>query len=338
MRELEQINDHIDELIGKYLAGEAVAEEIAFIESWASENESNRKYFDQFKTIFQKAAEVSDYQIYDTDVAWSKMKRSLHAKQGKSAVLPPPPLNSFQLSWRIAAAVILIMGVGLFLVRTFQPAEPSPVVVLSKTETVADTLPDGSGVVLNKQTNLAYKFDQKERVHTVKLKGEAYFNIHHDSTKTFIVDIDGVMIKDIGTSFNVKAYPESNTIEVVVESGEVMFYTNNDSGVYLRANGKGIYNKTTKTFTIDQPGENVLAYKTRVFTFSNSDLATVTEALNYVYDKEIVINDKIRSCHITVSFNNESQDEIVAIIAETLGLTVSESAGKIMLEGPGCEH
>ena len=153
---MEQINDHIDELIGKYLAGEAVAEEIAFIESWASENESNRKYFDQFKTIFQKAAEVSDYQIYDTDAAWSKMKRSLRGSQGKSAVLPPPaPSHSFQLNWRIAAAVILIMGVGLFLVRTFRPAELSPVVVLSNTETVADTLPDGSGVVLNKQTQLS---------------------------------------------------------------------------------------------------------------------------------------------------------------------------------------
>ena len=120
--------------------------------------------------------------------------------------------------------------------------------------------------------------------------------------------------------------------------GKLCFIPITDSGVYLRANGKGIYNKTTKTFTIDQPGENVLAYKTRVFTFSNSDLVTVIEALNGVYDKQIIISDKIRSCHITVSFNNESQDEIVAIIAETLGLTVRESEDKIMLEGPGCEQ
>ena len=67
-------------------------------------------------------------------------------------------------------------------------------------------------------------------------------------------------------------------------------------------------------------------------------LWTVIEALNEVYDKQIMISDKIGSCHITVSFNNESQEEIVAIIAETLGLTVSESEGKIMLEGRGCEQ
>ena len=336
---MEQINDHIDELIGKYLAGEAVSEEIAFIESWVNENEGNRKYFDQFKTIFQKAVEVTDYQTYDTDAAWAKMKQSLRGSQGKSAVLPPAaPTNSFRFNWRIAAAVVMALGVGLFVYRVSRTEGPSSVMVKSNTGTVSDTLPDGSGVVLNKQTQLAYEFDQKKKVHTVTLKGEAYFNIQHDSTKTFIVNIDGVMIRDIGTSFNVKAYPESNTVEVAVESGEVAFFTNTDSGVYLRANGKGIYDKTTKRFTIDQPEENVLAYKTRRFTFSDSDLASVIEALNGVYDKEIIVSDNIRNCHITVSFNNESQNEIVAIVAETLGLSVSESNGKIMLEGPGCEQ
>ena len=339
MRKLEQTNEHIDDLIGKYLAGEAISEEIAFIESWVNKDERNRKYFDQFKTIFQKSAEITEYQTYDTDAAWAKLKRTLKTSQGKAVTLQPPASsNSFQLFWKIAASLILVLGVGFFVYKLNTPEVVSPVVVESNTTTVTDTLPDGSDVVLNKQSQLAYSFDKQKKVHKVTLKGEAYFNIQHDSTKTFIVDIDGVLIKDIGTSFNVKAYPESNTVEVVVESGEVMFYTDTDSGVYLRAKGKGIYNKSTKTFTIDQPEENVLAYKTRFFTFSNTDLQTVVESLNGVYEKEIVLTDKIRNCHITVSFNNESQEEIVAIIAETLGLAITESDGRIMLEGPGCDQ
>ena len=336
---MEHTNEHIDDLIGKYLAGEAVSEEIAFIESWVNQDERNRKYFDQFRTIFQKSAEVIDYQVYDTDAAWAKLRKSLKVSQGKSVALQPPtPTNSFQLFLRIAASVILVLGVGFFVYQLNKPEAVRPTVVVSKAGTITDKLPDGSDVVLNKQSQLAYSFDKKKKVHKVTLKGEAYFNIQHDSTKTFIVDIDGVMIKDIGTSFNVKAYPESNTIEVVVESGVVMFYTDTDSGVYLRANGKGIYDKSTRIFTIDQPEENVLAYKTKVFTFSNTDLQTVAESLNGVYEKEIVITGKIKTCHITVSFNNESHEEIVAIIAETLGLKIIESGGKIMLEGPGCEQ
>jgi ferric-dicitrate binding protein FerR (iron transport regulator) len=115
-----------------------------------------------------------------------------------------------------------------------------------------------------------------------------------------------------------------------------MFYTAEDSGVYLRANGKGIYNKLTKKFTIDKPEENVLAYKTRIFSFSDSDLRTVVDALNNVYPKKILIQDNLRNCHLTVSFNNEPQDMIVLIIAETLGLTVTETGDTITLEGPGC--
>ncbi len=334
---MEHSNEHIDDLIGKYLAGEAVSDEIAFIESWVKQDDRNQRYFDQLRTIFQKSAEVIDYQAYDTDAAWAKLRRSLKASQGNTVTMwPSKSSNSFRLYWRIAASLVLVLGVGFFVYRLTKTESISPTFVVSDNGTVTDTLPDGSDVVLNKQTQLAYSFDKKKKVHKVSLKGEAYFNIQHDSTKTFIIEIDGVMIKDIGTSFNVKAYPESNTVEVVVESGEVMFYTDTDSGVYLRANGKGIYNKSTKTFTIDQPEENTLAYKTKFFTFSNTDLQEVVKSLNNVYEKEIVITDKIRDCHITVSFNNETEEEIIAIISETLGLKITESDGKIMLEGPGC--
>ncbi|MBA4056941.1 MAG: hypothetical protein C0490_19660 [Marivirga sp.] len=329
--------DHIDELIGKYLAGEAEADEIAFVESWANENEDNQRYIEQFKTIFQRAAAVKEFQVFDTDAAWIKLKGSLKESKTKTVHFEPERISR-KLFWRIAASIVVVLGAGFFAYKlTLSGQSAKPVVVVATTAVVADTLPDGSGIVLNKETELTYTFDKKQKTHKVELKGEAYFNIQHDNTKTFIVDVAGVYIKDIGTSFNVKALPESNTVEVVVEEGEVMFYTDNDSGVYLRANGKGIYNKTTKTFTIDQPEANVLAYKTKFFSFSNTDLVTVVEDLNRVYTKKIILSESVKNCHLTVSFNNETQDEIIAVIAETLGLSVKESGGKILLEGPGCE-
>ncbi len=38
---------------------------------------------------------------------------------------------------------------------------------------------------LNRETKLTYAYDKKKKTHTVKLKGEAYFNIHHEDDKTF---------------------------------------------------------------------------------------------------------------------------------------------------------
>ena len=330
--------DHIDELIAKYLAKEAGAEEIAFVESWANAEESNRKYLEQVRTIFQKAAVPRDTQVFDTDAAWAKISSSLKRPESKQIHLNSGSAPKAQLMWRIAASIVVVLGAGLFAYQLFKPQGLQPLVMESAKEVVTDTLPDGSSIVLNKDTKLAYSFDKKKKAHTVRLRGEAYFSIHHDDKKAFIIDVDGVYIRDIGTSFNVRAYPETNTVEVVVEKGEVMFYTDKDSGVYLRENGKGIYNKATKSFTIDQPEENVLAYKTKYFNFSNTDLSTVVKSLNGVYSRKIILSEGLQKCHLTVSFNNESQDEIVAVIAETLGLTIKESDEGILLEGPGCEE
>lgn len=327
--------DHIDDLIGKYLAGEAGPGEIALIESWAQENSDNRQYIEHVRTIFQRAAAAKELQSFDTDAAWMKLKGSLTESKTKTIQFRPET-GTRKLFWRIAASVIIVLSAGFFAYRV-SLRESDPVVVVATSAVVTDTLPDGSGIVLNKETELTYTFDKKRKTHKVSLKGEAYFNIQHEDDKQFIVDIAGVYIKDIGTSFNVKAVPGSNTVEVVVEEGEVMFYTNQDSGVYLRANGKGIYDKTTKTFTIDQPEANVLAYKTKYFSFSNAALGTVIDDLNRVYSRKIVLSEGVKNCHLTVSFNNETQEEIIAVIAETLGLTIKESGGKILLEGPGCE-
>jgi transmembrane sensor len=329
--------DHIDDLIGKYLAGEAEHNEISFLESWMKEDPSNQKHFEQCKAIFDKASSINSLQEFDTDAAWIKMKSTLTKKTDAKTVQFPDQKPYRNLTWRVAASIILVVGVGYFAYRMIMPERLDSLEVISQKETISDTLPDGSDVFLNKKTELTYAFDTKKKNHVVKLKGEAYFNIQHDDDKTFIIDAAGVFIQDIGTSFNVKAYPEANTVEVVVEEGKVMFYTDGDSGVLLSANGKGVYNKLTKTFTVEQPEENALAYKTKFFIFSNTDLQTAVHELNNVYDKKIVLGKNLSKCHLTVSFNNEDIDEIASVMAETLGLTVKKSGNEIRLEGSGCE-
>jgi transmembrane sensor len=330
-------NNHIDELIGKYLAQETSAEESAWVESWIVEREDNRIYFQQVKTIFDRAAAVKESQHFDTDAAWNKVRSKLQHKKEAPTIPMAPPSSGFSLFWRIAASIIVVLGIGFFTYRVLQSSSKTVEVIADKKST-SDTLPDGSGVFLNKETLLAYTYDKKKKTHEVKLQGEAYFNIHHDKDKMFIVKAGDVLIKDIGTSFNVKAYPESNTIEVAVEEGEVMFYTEKDSGVYLRAGGKGVYHKDTKTFSLAEAEPNVTAYKTKFFIFSGTDLGTVVSSLNDVYDTKIVIDKKLNNCRLNVSFNNESIEEIANVIADTFGLTVKVSNKQIVLEGKGCEN
>ena len=83
MRKVENTFNHIDELIGKYLAGEATPSEIEQVERWETESEANKHYVSQLKHIFEKSASIKEWQQFDQDAAWNKMKAKLHQNGGK---------------------------------------------------------------------------------------------------------------------------------------------------------------------------------------------------------------------------------------------------------------
>jgi ferric-dicitrate binding protein FerR (iron transport regulator) len=336
---LKNTIEHIDELIGKYLAGEASSVERGQVEAWAMQSATNQKYLEDFRIIFKKAADVKVLHSFDEDVAWNKMKAKLGRETKVVSIDSAKP--GLNLYYKIAASVIIILSAGLFIFKPFDKPTAHTVEFIAETKTVSNVLPEGSDVFLNKQTKLTYAYDKKKKEHVVKLEGEAYFKIKHEEEKNLIIDVAGIYIKDIGTSFNVKAYRDSNTVEVVVEEGEIVFYTDNDSGVHLHASAKGIYDKTARRFSIEKPEKNTLkntlAYKTKIFSFDGTTLETVVNDLNSVYDEKIIIPDHLKQCRLTVDFANEDIDEITNIIAETLGLSVRRSKQEIFLEGTRCE-
>jgi ferric-dicitrate binding protein FerR (iron transport regulator) len=283
------------------------------------------------KFIYDRAAVSAEH--FDTDKAWQNVREKL--RRGKTLPLKEGMFTGYTF-FRIAAGVILLISAGIFTYRYFKSDSLRPVELVTETSTEADTLPDGSIVFLNRQTRIAYSFDGQKKTHTAKLQGEAYFTIRHDDDKPFVVETGGVFIKDIGTSFNVKAYPESHTIEVVVDEGEVIFYTSDDPGISVKAKEKGIYNKDTGKFIVAEPEPNVAAYKTKSFRFNNDSLKTVVETLNEAYNDKIQIDENLGNCRLTVSFNDENIEEIAHVIAETLGLSVSKTDNAIKLQGKGC--
>jgi transmembrane sensor len=332
---LEHEHEHIDDLLGKYLAGEASMAEQTIVSRWIQESDDNRRYFDQLKKIFEGAAAVSTWNDYNTDQAWSKVKANLRKSNGRVVVMTEPNRSLGQW-WKMAAAVLIFLSIGLYLYRSAQKTLP-PVELTARERAFSDTLPDGTNVFLNKETKLVYAFDGKKKLHDVKLQGEAYFSIKHEGKEDFIIKTGEVFIRDIGTSFNVKAYPDSDVIEVLVEEGEIVFYTADNPGIHLKESGKGVYNKKTKKFTIDQPDPNITAYKTKFFVFSATTLEEAVAALNAVYEVPIIIDENLKNCPITVSFRNEPIDEIATIIAETLNLSVTRNNKGIKLTGKGCE-
>lgn len=332
---MERVND-IDELIGKYLANEATPEEAGELDRWLLANENNQRYFNDMRLLFDKAAEVRTFPTFDTDVAWQKLKAKLHDQQ--SDVVPERKYSPWTAALRIAASVLLVATMGYVIFQSLGP-EPQTLQIASVDTTVQDTLPDGSKAFLNRSSTLTFTYDARKKSRTATLQGEGYFEVIHKEDEPFTVDAGEVIIKDLGTAFNVKAYPGSQTVEVFVESGEVAFYTQQNPGLRLTAGQTGEYDRTSDVFSWSEAGNvNTLAYKTRVFEFAHARLGAVVESINSVYDVHLrLANPALAKCQLNVSFRSESIEVMADVIAETLGLTVTREGDEIILDGKGCE-
>lgn len=335
---MENVPEHIDELIAKSLAGEAGPDERATLGQWVNASEDNRRYFRSFEILFDGAAAGKQKQQFDTDAAWNALREKVRQSSSDPSVVDSEKASR-SWYWKAAAAILLIMAAGYLVIRQ-SPENPVTVTVESGAETLLDTLPDGSTAFLNASSTLAYEYTVRDESRRLTLKGEAYFSVDHAEESPFIIECAGVFIKDLGTTFNVRAYPESPTVEVYVESGEVAFYTESDDGLYLRAGETGTYTRRTGTFIKSSShDENILSYKTRIFNFSDADLRSVVEDLNKVYPTKVRLdNEKLGNCRLNVTFREESIEDITGIIAETLGLSATKGNGEIILGGAGCEQ
>jgi ferric-dicitrate binding protein FerR (iron transport regulator) len=322
--------DPIDDLIGKVLTQEATLIEQNQLNEWLEENEANSIYYAQLKIVFDRAAATSVRIKFNEDEAWQKVKDKIRGKQHARHFISPSLV-------RMAAGIAFISALTYLVYQWTRPVVQT--LSLSTDRKIEqDTLPDGSVAVLNKNSKLNFEFNSQSKTRNVKLTGEAYFEVKHQEEKPFVVELEGVLVKDIGTSFNVKAYPNSDTIVVTVESGEVQFYTLKNPGLLLKAGEAGIYKKSFKEFSrMVKADTNVLAYKTKIFSFKDTDLRKAVEMINEIYDSKITLsNPSIGQCHLTVNFNNDKIEDIADIIAETLSLSVVRKGEAFVLSGSGC--
>lgn len=326
----------MDDLIGKVLAGEATVQEQESVGLWRQQSEENEKYFRQVKEIFENASAVTVQVEFDTDAAWNKVRSRLNKSNDNVILINRTPYFS---PLRIAATIFLVVALSTVIyLKTAPPVQT--LAVESERTTRQDTLPDGSTAFLNKKTELQYEYNPREKTRKVKLKGEAYFTVKHEVEKPFIIEADEILVRDIGTEFNLKAYPDKDTIEIVVTHGEVQFYTQQDPGLNLKAGEKAIYSKRAKEFyRIEKPDTNILAYKTKVFSFNNTELQTVVTLLNDVYDSKISLaSESLYTCRLTANFKEDNPEIIVEVIAETMGLELTKKDDQLILSGKGCEN
>ena len=153
-------------------------------------------------------------------------------------------------------------------------------------------LSDGSKVWLNAASSLTYPttFTGKER--SVQLEGEAYFEITPNATKPFKVNHDGLQIEVLGTSFNVMAYKDEQTVKTTLLEGRVKVH-NGDQAVLLSP-GQQAQSKDKEPFSIATADlEEAVAWKNGLFRFNESTIEEVMRQISRWYDVDVVYGSSI---------------------------------------------
>lgn len=340
---------HIDyeELMIEVLAGEAGEEDQRQLREWLNRSEANRQEFAQFRTIFGRVDEAAASRRFDANKAWQKLDARINEMGNADNIRKLPDSGMAQAfqsgTWflRVAAMIVLVIGMGI-LAYEVQRNFSHPQQLATNSETVHDTLQDGTAIALNAHSTLQYPRRFAANSREVHLKGEAFFKVEHNKSRPFIIHANGLNVKVVGTQFDVKAFPGQQTVDVTVQEGTVwlMPEANVDSSyLVLKAGQKGEYNRETgRLRLLPTMDVNDLFWKTKTLVFNKTRLAEVVNTLNKSYHVDVHLqNDKLGQCRLSTSFKDEPFDQVLKVIALTFDLKISKSGNQIELQGEGCQ-
>jgi len=327
---MNQAPEHIDRWIAAALAGEADSERVRELEQWINESADHRRYFETAERIYLASFDVSSPILPDVDLAWNKVRHS--------AGIDKPTVNSRRVRerslwlWR-AAAVILILAGTWWMLRVDEAEQ----LVAGTTDEVVtiDTTP-GLLIAIDKESEIRQTFKGDQR--TVRMKGRVYFEVSNEMEGVLIVEANDWRIRHIGTSFMVDIRSD-DTLHLIVTEGAVE--VTDPTGVkqpIVHAGSQLLCVKSTSSCTLKEFSEDDFqVWSGRSIRFRNAPMHQVVERLTQLFGKPVSLsNPEIGQCRITVRFTNESEEEMVHVIAETLGLYVEITSENVMFYGDGC--
>lgn len=316
------LNDKIKLLFERYQSGTASPQERLLVDSWFDRNNHDPGL----------KREIDPAVFEDLDA------RVVVMLQDSARV------RKLNYNWLQIAAMFLVFVASGFYIRRYynlklQPAETFTEIKAIKGVKKEVTLKDGTIVFLNSGSSVfvSSRFGLNNRI--VKLTGEAFFQVHHDKTKPFIIRTGKLSTTVLGTSFDINAYPEDENIKVSVATGKVKVEGTNKAGQPelfakdLIHNQALVYNKTADTHSIKISNvDSVSSWRSNHLIFENATNEQIARTLSRWYGIEVELqaaghDDK----RYTLSFNNEKADRVLGVLSTLTDMTYTMEGKKVII-------
>lgn len=300
-------NSITEDLLIKYVANGCTEFEKSQVELWAVEKSEHKKLLEQYRFVYNHPLHQPKH--IDTDVAWQNFKHRIdQSDQSVEKKL------SMRKMFGIAASIIMMISFGVYWYYFI------PVIQISGDQIATLKMPDGSDIILNKNSKISYSRNFKTN-RKLELKGEAFFEVVKDPQHPFEIITTNGNVAVLGTSFNVRA--GSNATEVIVETGLVKV-VNDVTQAELKPGDRSTIQKESKTISVNKVSDSLYNYyRTQTFICNNTPLWRLVDVLNREFNTNYKIEmDEIKNLEITATFKNEKIENILSIVAETLSLKI----------------
>jgi ferric-dicitrate binding protein FerR (iron transport regulator) len=279
-----------DELLSKILSGTASEEEKRAYYEEVANDESFQQEFYQTKSLWVRATAGRK----DSSINLDEEYRSL---RNKVRGVPKAGIRNLTRIWiGRAAMVVVLVSVGWLAHQLLSPGSQMDFTqkFASSIGSISQmTLPDGTQIWLNSGSEVVYHENSKER--SVQLVGEACFDVAHDEKHPFYVRTDNMIIRDIGTRFNVRAYPGDDVTEAtLIEGSAEVLSVNMQRICELKPGHLAVYDKEQKQMSLQEiDPSTVVAWMDGKFVFRNEKLVDICDELGKWYGVRFSFGDDV---------------------------------------------
>jgi len=314
------LSSQIKQLFEKYQAGTATPQERELVESW----------FDSHQHDPELKNQIDPAVFEDLDARMHTLLQPVNVQ----------PLN---FRWMQVAAVFLMMGIAAIFIKrnyTVKTKLPETFTEIKAVKGVKKeiTLKDGTTVFLNSGSSIFVSSDFGINNRTVKLSGEAFFHVHRDITRPFIIHTGKLATTVLGTSFDINAYPEDDQLKVTVATGKVKVEgTGRDGTKQLLAkdlvhNQALVYHKIKDTHRIKiSNADSISSWRSNHLIFDNASYPEIARTLSRWYGMDVELGKPANARRFTLSFYNEPVDRVLNVLSDLTGMTYTLQGKKVII-------
>ena len=324
----------IKEILSKYIADKNITDsELKQLRNWLDNNpEVDRMMAEEWNNGDEK----------ETDLQFSAILKKIQKKEDniQTISLTRKVIIKYQ---KIAAIILLpVLVLSSYIIADQFYSKPTYFqTAAERGQKSRLVLPDGSIVWLNSDSYIRYPDNFGKKGRSLELVGEAYFEVTKNPRKPFVVEAGEARIKVLGTTFNLKAYPDEDDIETTLFEGKVELTIQPDKEnllprtVEMQPGESLLYDKTKNQLNyLNFKNDEIIAWTNNQLIFRNDNFENLVKKIERWYNVEIVYDkEKLNKQRLTVElYQGELLDRLLDIIELAMNVDCTMEKDKIIIK------